>query len=184
MKLITPSYTVKLLKQNAYLIDVSNPAEYNGCYIPESKNYPLQKLLSDIKSKQFANPDDRLIIVTCQSGNRAQLAAKAFQQTGFQVEILQGGNQAWIESGYDVIRGEGVISLERQIRIVAGSIGLIGSLLAYLVAPLFFLMPAIIGAGLLNAGVTNWCGMGMLLSKMPWNRATNVTSTICQTQTN
>ncbi len=91
------------------------------------------------------------------------------QADGFDVQVIEGGNQAWADAGLHMVRGEGVISLERQVRITAGGIGLFGSLLTYFVAPEFILIPTIIGAGLLNAGVTNWCGMGMLLAKMPWN---------------
>jgi rhodanese-related sulfurtransferase len=63
-----------------------------------------------------------------------------------------------------------VISLERQVRIAAGSLVLIGVLLAYFVHPGFIALSAFVGAGLVFAGVTDWCGMGLLLAKLPWNQ--------------
>ncbi len=159
MKFISPFHAQQLIYDQALLLDVSAKAE----------NYPLNKLLIDVKNNLFKNLQNRSILVTCQSGNRAQMAAKVLSKSGFEVIVIKGGNQAWSDAQLPIIRGEAVISLERQIRIVTGGLGLIGSLLAIFVAPIFALIPLIIGAGLLNAGITNWCGMGMILAKMPWN---------------
>ena len=169
MTFISPNKAAQLMNDNAYLIDVSTVGEFNASYISKARNYPLSRLLSDLKNNLFKTPKNQTILLTCQSGNRAQIAAKELVQSGFKVSLIRGGNQAWIEAQLPIIRGEGVISLERQIRIVTGGLGLLGSLLAVFVAPLFILIPLIIGAGLLNAGLTNWCGMGMVLAKMPWN---------------
>jgi len=87
------------------------------------------------------------------------------------VVSIEGGTAAWIAAGLPVMRPGGrTISLERQVRIVAGSLVLIGSLLAWIVHPAFIGIPLFIGSGLVFAGVTDFCGMGILLSKMPWNQ--------------
>jgi len=173
MKFLSPHNAQQLIQKNTLFIDVSTVGEFNASYIEKADNYPLANLLNDLKHNLFKNPQNQLIILTCQSGTRAQIAAKALIGAGFEVNLIDGGNQSWIESQLPIIRGEGVINLERQIRIVTGGLGLLGSLLAVFVAPLFVLIPLIIGAGLLNAGLTNWCGMGMVLAKMPWNTRTS-----------
>ena len=84
--------------------------------------------------------------------------------------VVEGGTEAWIAAGLPVSRGVAkVISLERQVRIVAGTLVLTGVLLAYFVHPAFVGISAFVGAGLIFAGVTDWCGMGLLLAKLPWN---------------
>ena len=78
---------------------------------------------------------------------------------------------AWAEAGLPVIRGTSeVISLERQVRIAAGSIVLTGALLAQSVNPAFIWLSGLVGVGLAFAGITGWCGMGLLIAKLPWNQ--------------
>jgi len=110
--------------------------------------------------------------VICQSGGRATQACQQLADAGVgPVFCIEGGTAAWERAGLPVERGPGkVISLERQVRIGAGSLVLIGALLAWAVHPLFIFLPAFVGAGLIFAGVTDYCGMGILLGKMPWNR--------------
>ncbi|MCE0521452.1 MAG: rhodanese family protein, partial [Methylacidiphilales bacterium] len=84
--------------------------------------------------------------------------------------VVEGGTLAWIDAGLPVNRGTTkVISLERQVRIVAGSLVLTGVLLAIFVHPYFIGLSAFVGAGLIFAGITDWCGMGLLLARLPWN---------------
>ena len=84
---------------------------------------------------------------------------------------VEGGTSAWHEAGLPVVEGKKVISLERQVRIVAGSLVVIGAVVGQFVHPLGYGLSALIGAGLVYAGVTDTCGMGMMIAKMPWNRA-------------
>jgi hypothetical protein len=86
------------------------------------------------------------------------------------LHLLIGGMNAWVGAGLEVERGRKRLSLERQVRIAAGSLAAIGGLLALLVNPLFAIRPAFVGSGLVFAGVTDTCGMAMLLSKLPYNR--------------
>jgi rhodanese-related sulfurtransferase len=83
---------------------------------------------------------------------------------------VEGGTQAWVDAGLPVVRGKKSISLERQVRIAAGSLVLLGAALAWLVHPGFVGLSAVVGAGLLFAGLTDSCAMGMVLARMPWNR--------------
>ena len=97
-----------------------------------------------------------------------------FEKAGYSnVVNVDGGTLAWEQSGLPVNRGERkMISLERQVRIVAGFLTLVGSLLV-IISPWFLIIPAFIGAGLTFAGFSNTCGMGMMLAKMPWNKSLN-----------
>ena len=83
---------------------------------------------------------------------------------------MEGGTLAWEQAGYPVVRGRKTMSLERQVRIAAGGIAFVGAVLALSVDAWFAGIPAFIGAGLVFAGVTDTCGMGMVLARMPWNR--------------
>lgn len=83
---------------------------------------------------------------------------------------VEGGTLAWEGAGLPVVRGRRVISLERQVRIAAGALVVAGVLLGWLVHPAFLGLSAFVGAGLVFAGVTDTCGMGLLLARMPWNR--------------
>ena len=109
----------------------------------------------------------------CQSGGRAARACERFETAGFSnVFSIEGGTSAWEQAGLPIVRGTtGVIALERQVRIAAGALVLIGLALGWFVHPAFLGLSAFVGAGLVFAGVTDWCGMGLLLAKMPWNRA-------------
>ena len=90
---------------------------------------------------------------------------------------VEGGTQAWVQAALPVVRGEKVISLERQVRIAAGLLVLIGAILSYFAHPYWLALPAIVGAGLTIAGITDSCGMGMLLAKMPWNQVCEADAT-------
>jgi DUF2892 family protein len=84
---------------------------------------------------------------------------------------VEGGTPACERAGLAVKRGRRVMSLERQVRIAAGALAAAGTLLSALVSPWFLVVPGFVGCGLVFAGVTDWSGMGMLLARMPWNRA-------------
>ena len=85
--------------------------------------------------------------------------------------VVTGGTLAWIDAGLPVTRGTAkVISLERQVRIVAGALVVTGVVLAQSVNHWFIGLSAFVGAGLVFAGITDFCGMGLLLARMPWNK--------------
>jgi rhodanese-related sulfurtransferase len=162
------------------LLDVRTPGEFESVHVPGARLIPLDELDAGAFLKQRGEADQP-VYVLCQSGGRARKAIEKLQQAGFGGGVLvEGGTQAWIEAGLPVTRdAAGVISLERQVRIAAGSLVLTGVLLAYFVHPGFIALSAFVGAGLVFAGVTDWCGMGLLLSKLPWNQKTGCASGSC-----
>jgi hypothetical protein len=116
---------------------------------------------------------DSAVYILCQSGGRAAKAAAKLEAAGYGgCRVVEGGTAAWIAAGLPVDRGETrMISLERQVRIAAGAIVFTGVLLAHFVNPAFIWLSGFVGAGLVFAGATDWCGMGMLIAKMPWNQS-------------
>lgn len=107
----------------------------------------------------------------CRSGSRGRQACERFHAAGFtNVVNVEGGTQAWERAGLPVVQGKKAISLERQVRIAAGTLVLLGTVLGVFVHPAFLGLPAFVGAGLAFSGITDTCGMGMMLARMPWNR--------------
>jgi len=153
------------------LLDVRTPGEFESAHVPGARLLPLDELEAGRFLKERGKADQP-VYVLCQSGGRARQAIEKLQQAGFGGGVLvEGGTQAWIDAGLPVTRGAArVISLERQVRIVAGSLVLLGMLLGWLVHPGFFGLSAFVGAGLVFAGITDFCGMGLLLARMPWNK--------------
>jgi len=183
MKTIAPAELQKLLAAQPGLpvLDVRTPAEYAEVHVPQARNVPLDKLSPKALCDSEQLPKGQPVYLLCRSGGRATRAAEKFAREGFdQGVVVEGGTLAWIEAGLPVTRGAArVISLERQVRIAAGSLVLTGVLLAYFVHPGFIALSAFVGAGLVFAGVTDWCGMGLLLAKMPWNQKPGCTPGSC-----
>jgi rhodanese-related sulfurtransferase len=153
------------------LIDVRTPVEYRSVHVQSARNIPLDQLDPAAVMQARNGSSGEPLYLICQSGSRSQKACEKFQRAGFtNVVSVEGGTNACVQSGLPVERGKKSISLERQIRIAAGSLVLTGILLGWLVYPAFFGLSAFVGAGLVFAGITDTCGMGMLLARMPWNR--------------
>ena len=158
----------ELFKENYTIIDVRTPKEFLSAHVEGAESYPLDKL----DSEQFCsrNGTGFPVYILCQSGKRSRLAAERLSQAGHQnVTVIEGGTAAAIDAGIDIVYGKGAISIERQVRIAAGGIVFVGTLLGLFVHPGFFGLPAFVGAGLVFAGITDTCGMGMMLAKCPWN---------------
>lgn len=153
----------------------------NGCQIVdvrEFSEYDAERVegatlasLSALDQNLGLIERDRPVYLMCRSGNRAQQAAERLSGQGFtDLRVIDGGLQGWSEAGLPVERGSGrVWSLERQVRFVAGLFVLTGILLS-LISPWFALLSAFVGAGLTFSAITDTCGMGMMLARMPWNR--------------
>ncbi len=151
------------------LIDVRTPAEFEEVHVDGARNIPLDRLdpaqLSELRGQE--------VYVICKSGARGRQACEKLSSAGFSHIInIEGGTMACVEAGLKVTRGRATISLERQVRIAAGALVLIGSALTWCASPSFLALPAFVGAGLLFAGITDTCGMALLLSRMPWNQRT------------
>ena len=156
------------------LIDVRTPVEFAEVHVPKAVNVPLDQLDLTAILKNRSGAADQPTYLLCRSGARAIKAAEKFAKAGHDVGVVvEGGTLAWIEAGLPVDRGTAkVISLERQVRIGAGSLVLLGVILAFLVNPYFIGLSGFVGAGLVFAGISDWCGMGLLLAKAPWNSRT------------
>lgn len=174
MTTIRPTELQTLLQSNsrAQLLDVRTPAEHGQIHVPGVHLAPLDRL----DASQLAGAGGFLknapVYILCQSGGRAKQAAAKLEQAGFEkCYVVEGGTSAWAAAGLPVNRGSSqVISLERQVRIAAGFIVLSGVLLSHFVNPAFIWLSGFVGAGLIFAGATDWCGMGMLIARMPWNQ--------------
>ncbi len=153
------------------LIDVRTPVEYREVHATAAKNVPLETLQAQKVIDSRKGSADSPLYVICQSGSRGKQACQKLLDAGLEnVVNVQGGTIAWEAAGLPVVRGKKAISLERQVRIVAGFLVLVGALLAIFVHPYFAGLSGFIGAGLLFAGLSDTCGMGMMLAKMPWNK--------------
>lgn len=155
------------------LIDVRTPAEHGEIHIEGSHLMPLDCLDAEAVNG-LAGQVDACVIV-CRSGKRAAAAMEKLAAAGCgNLQVLEGGVTAWEESGLPVNRGAKAMSLERQVRIVAGGMVLLGVALGATVQAGFYGLSAFVGAGLVFAGITDWCGMAMVLAKMPWNQRVGV----------
>lgn len=164
MKPVTPAEARRLIEGGAKLVDIRAPDEHAREHISGAVNVPLTEI-------------DRLeadcpVIFHCRSGartggNAPQLAAAA----GAPCYVLEGGIEAWRRAGLEVKADQSQpLELMRQVQLAAGGLVLLGVALGFLAGPGFFALAAFVGAGLMLAGATGWCGMARLLRHMPWNR--------------
>ena len=154
-------------------IDVRTPQEFEGVHIAGARNIPLPDLHTYMDELKIIS-QERSIMLVCRTQNRVKIAYEYLTNNGLtNCEILEGGITAWVDEGKPVIKGQQRISLEGQVRAIAGGMILIGVGLGFTVHSGFFLLPAIVGGGLLHAGLTDSCLMGMLLSRLPMNRIGN-----------
>ncbi|GAA3388151.1 rhodanese-like domain-containing protein [Streptomyces roseoviridis] len=167
---LTPAVLQGLIKDGAgpRLLDVRTPGEFRTAHIPGAYNVPLDTL-REHRAELLAHLDQDVVLV-CRSGARASKAEQALAEAGLpNLRVLDGGMMAWEMAGAPVTRGEARWDLERQVRLIAGSIVLVTGVVGVLV-PGVHLIGTAIGAGLTFAALTNTCAMGMLLSKLPYNR--------------
>jgi rhodanese-related sulfurtransferase len=173
--LISPTQLAERRRSNPQLelIDVRTAAEFRSAHVEFAASVPLDQLdPAGLMAKRNGSRDEPLYVV-CQSGSRGEMARAAFAKAGFSnVVNVEGGTNACITAGLPIVRGKAVMSLERQVRIAAGSLVLLGIVLSLFVHPYLLGLSAFVGGGLVLAGITDTCGMGMLLARMPWNRCT------------
>ena len=151
------------------LLDVRTPAEHASAHIPGSYNVPVDELAEHAAEiRSMRSP----VVLVCQSGQRARKAEAILGAAGMtMLHVLDGGMHAWQAAHLPVLRGRARLSLERQVRIAAGTLAAAGALLALVADPLFAIVPLAVGSGLTFAGVTNTCGMAMMLGRLPYNRS-------------
>lgn len=151
------------------LLDVRTSGEFGYEYIEGSQCDPLQGL----DAREWAGKLDgaRRCVVVCQAGMRARQAAEKLESAGAKnLVVLEGGINGWKAAGKTCLRGEKrVLPLDRQVRIASGLVVLTGILLGAVTNPAWYALAGFMGAGLVFAGITNWCGLAILVGKMPWN---------------
>ena len=171
---ITPPELNHLLTtgSTAVLLDVRTPGEFATGHVPGAKLIPLDDLDPSTFLRQ-SGANSQPIYVLCQSGGRACKAIEKFQRAGFNGCVLvEGGTAAWIAAGLPVERSASrVLPLMQQVQIVVGVITATGAVLAVTVNPRFVMIPLLMGCGLIFAGATGFCGLALILTKLPWNRA-------------
>lgn len=172
MRMVSLREAVDILETGAPLIDVRTPVEFRTVRAESAQCFPLDGLEGSLKELSTLAAGKSHMLLICKSGKRAAKAAEklqsAFENT--EMAVIEGGMDAWVDAGLNVVRDKAGISIERQVRIIAGLLGAVGSVLALTASVWFALLPLVVGLGLLNAGLTDWCGMGLFLAKMPWNK--------------
>lgn len=159
------------------VLDVRTPGEFQSGHIPGALNVPVDQLAAH--APRFPATSDRELVLVCQSGGRARAAQQHLQGAG---TVLTGGMAAWTAAGEQATEAEGDRwSMERQVRLTAGSIVLTG-ILGSLIWPKARFLSGAIGAGLVFSAVSNTCGMAAVLGKLPYNRASeaNVETVLSQ----
>jgi rhodanese-related sulfurtransferase len=169
---IKPSQLLQWQKTNkAVIIDVREPAEYRSEAIVGAINLPLTQ--GNVNKKYLQKYLPKKVVLHCQSGKRSMLACEKLksEKASFDVWNLQGGIVAWKDAGYDIVAsGKRILPLDRQLQLVIGFMVLLGTVLGEFVASAWFVLPVMAGLGLINAGLTGWCGLARVLARMPWNQ--------------
>jgi rhodanese-related sulfurtransferase len=170
---ITPHRLAALhrVNQSIDLIDVRTPAEYREAHIDFARNVPLDRLDPSAVFTARGGRTEEPVYLICRTGGRASQACQKLLAAGLNAVNVEGGTEAWDAAGLPVVRGRKAISLERQTRIVIGIIVLASALLAAVVHPYWIGLTAFMGAGLIFSGVTDFCGLALILGRMPWNQA-------------
>ena len=161
---ISPAEAQQLIAAGATLVDIRDADEHARECIPGAINVPLSRL---------GELPGGAVVFHCRSGMRtsANAGVLADAAKGGASHLLAGGIDAWRSAGLPTrVDARQPLEIMRQVQLVAGGLVLTGVVLGVLVAPGFLGLSAFVGAGLMMAGATGWCGMARLLQMMPWNR--------------
>jgi len=166
MTLLKPADAQALIGRGAVPIDIRTPDEFARSRLPGAVNVPLDRL------DGLARIEAPALLLHCRSGARTAAHLPRLEAAArCPVHVLEGGLDAWRRAGLPVEADPGApLELMRQVQLVAGALILLGVGLGLLVAPAWFGLAAFVGAGLMTAGATGWCGMARLLATLPWNR--------------
>lgn len=154
------------------VIDVRRPDEFREVHATAAVNLPLDGLSAASVRQATGLAEGEAFYVLCRSGARADIAVAKLNAEGLRGGVVvKGGTLAWRDAGLPVVTGpRQPMSLERQVRMAAGALVLTGLVLGWLVSPWFLFLSAFVGTGLFVSGLTDWCGMALLLARAPWNR--------------
>ena len=154
--------------QPAQLVDVRSASEFATAHLPGAINIPLEQVQMRTADLTIGSP----VVLVCQTGTRARIAADLIQGGDRNIIVLNGGTDAWIRAGNPTVRSTASRwALERQVRLIAGLLVVIGVALGVAVNPWWLVVPGFVGCGLTFAGLSNLCLMGEGLARLPWNRA-------------
>jgi rhodanese-related sulfurtransferase len=166
-----PRNLLEEARGGAILLDVRSPGEFRSGHVEGAVNLPLDQVSGGAVKALMGDRADATVLLLCAAGGRARTAAKRLQGAGLRTVVVAGGTNACVAAGLPIRKAQrGVISIERQVRIGAGLLVATGVALGTLVHPGFYGLSGFVGCGLVFAGVTDFCGMGLLLARMPWNR--------------
>ena len=156
--------------KDVLLVDVREDYEHAAERIDGAVNRPLSKFDPKAISEEAG---DRDVVFHCRSGSRSSKAADRYTQIGESAYNLSGGIEGWKQAGQPVQRSASAPKLDimRQVQLTIGLLTILGTALGVFVSPWFLILPAFLGCGLTFAGATGWCGLALLLGKMPWNKA-------------
>lgn len=171
LKMVSPKDSKVLVENDLQLklLDVRSALEFSQVHIKDSINVPIDML--SVKINDLSQSKQNYIVL-CRTGNRSPMAADMLMQSGIHgVKVMQGGMMRWQKEGLPVIKGEGGVSLERQVRLIAGSLVLLGIIMAWLAHWSFIFISVFISSGLVYSGLSDNCLMGMLLMKLPYNKS-------------
>ncbi len=163
---VEPEEAERLIAAGAKLIDIRDADEHARERISGATNQPLARI------EQLASHSGP-VIFHCRTGMRTQNNADRLAAAGGNSPcyVLAGGIDSWRSSGRPtIVDKRQPLEIMRQVQLVAGGLVLLGVVLGFLVSPLLFGLSAFVGAGLMMAGATGWCGMATLLRQLPWNR--------------
>lgn len=165
---VSPQAVQGLLEKGALLIDIRSSDEHARERIAAARHLPVEQLAQE----SLLADSGQIVIFHCRSGVRTRMNAEKLKaSTRGEAYVLEGGIDAWKRAGFEVIRDSSQpLELQRQVQIAAGSMILLGFLLGHLVSPWWHLLSGFVGAGLVFAGVSGFCGLARLLMKMPWNK--------------
>ena len=183
MKTISPNELNRLHDEGKKinLLDVRTEVEFEECHSTYSRNIPLDRLNPEEVVSQLNGNKDEPIYIICKSGSRGRSACDKFEKAGYTDVInVDGGTDAWDQQNLPVVRGKKVrIPLDAQVRLIIGFFVLLGSIMTYAGYPSFVYLTMFFGAGLIISGLTNFCGLALILGRMPWNRMNGSSGATC-----
>lgn len=165
----------------AVVIDVREPAEHAAENIRGATLVPF----GAVKKAALPESKGKKLVIHCRSGKRSINACEKLlaEDPNLELYYLEGGISAWGEAGHSLASsGKFFLPLDRQVQLSIGLAVLMGSLLAYFVNPLFFLLTGFFGAGLTFAGLSGFCGLAIVMAKMPWNQNIGGSASCCVKQ--
>jgi rhodanese-related sulfurtransferase len=170
LKSISPERAAELFRDGAVLVDIREADEHAREKIPGARHHAISR----IDTEHPIGPQDDLVIFHCRTGARTQTNAPrlAPADPACVAYVLEGGLDAWKKAGLPVaLNRHQPIEINRQVQIAAGGLVLLGLVLGAFVTPALYFISAFVGAGLVFAGVTGFCGMAKIFAAMPWNNA-------------